>query len=183
MDRDIIFGIFNPPLVCHVQLVQVFRGNPLFELSAASADPGDKRIRRCLEIDNQIRLLKVLGHYAEQIAVILIISGGHIPHLMQVIGKDLHILVDGAILHGGEIALGHPLMGFESLGEKINLQIEAPAPHIGIEIVQIRIVDDALVKRLPAEPIGDNVSERGFPNADVAGDTNEICGLFGQLFQ
>jgi len=65
-------------------------------------------------------------------------------------------------------------MTAKAVGEEIDLQIEAPALHIEIEILEVGIVDDGFVESPPAEAPGDYVGHGSFADSNVAGDSDEI---------
>ena len=68
---------------------------------------------------------------------------------MEVRGEYAGVLIDGPVLDYDIVAPGYVHDILEPLVEEINLEIEGPAFHVGVEIRQIRIEIDRLEFRGP----------------------------------
>jgi hypothetical protein len=50
-------------------------------------------------------------------------------------------------------------MGFEPIGQEVDLKMKRPAFHIAIEIREVRVVIDGFKVRLPAKAFGKKAGE------------------------
>ena len=67
------------------------------------------------------------------------IARRHQPHLVQVVGEDVGILVDRAILNDHVVArCEHIERLLDTTAQKIDLQVERPPLHVVVEIADIR---------------------------------------------
>jgi hypothetical protein len=62
-----------------------------------------------------------------------------------------------------------------SARSEVDLEVEAPALHVGVERIQVGVVDDRLVVGEPTQLGGQPVRELGFAHADVPGDGEEVA--------
>ena len=60
----------------------------------------------------------------------------------------------------------------EAAVEEIHLQVEGPAGHVVVKILQVRIVVHVFQKHFPAKMLGQLMGQRGFTGPNVADDGN-----------
>ena len=88
------------------------------------------------------------------------------PCFVEHAGKN-SILVDGSVLHRSLIRIPDDLLVlFEPAEKQMDLHHRAPAIHIGIEILQVRVVRDRFVVGLVCESLGKILREGGFARPD-----------------
>ncbi len=68
----------------------------------------------------------------------------------------------------------HLAVHLEAPRQEEHLQLEAPAAHIGVEIVEVWVVDDRLIEDFPAELLTQPAREMRLADADVACDADEM---------
>ena len=94
---------------------------------------------------------------------------------MQIGRENVGIFVNGPVLNNAFTGL---LQLFDALGlakatiEEIDLEVEGPAGHIVVKILQIRIIVYVFQKHFPAEMLSQFMSQRGFTGPNVADDGN-----------
>ena len=89
-------------------------------------------------------------------------------------GENVRVLVDTAVGDDGLSERGHAPVLRGPVPQKKDLQMEAPGPHISVEIRQIGIIDHRFVGHLPAQPLPQPLGQRGLACTDITGDENEI---------
>ena len=87
---------------------------------------------------------------------------------MQVRCEDAGILEDGTILDDGLRRLWDLNDFLESLVQEVDLRVERPPLHVGIEVGEIRVVVDGLEPWGPAVTLGKQSRERGLAASDVS---------------
>ena len=99
---------------------------------------------------------------------VLVSSGGELS------GDSATEVTDNELtLNGGGISQAHFTMSLIAMIQKIDLKWKAPASHVVVEILQVRIISHTLKMRFPAVVLGQHARECGFPRADVSGDRDE----------
>ena len=87
---------------------------------------------------------------------------------MQVRGKDARVLIDGAVLDDVDFTLRDLHHFLEALVQEVDLQVEWPARHVGIEVLQIGVVVHGLKPRAPPVMFGKQLGQGGLAAADVS---------------
>ena len=82
-----------------------------------------------------------IGRQVEDLHVGGEVARGHKPHLVQIGGEDVGILVNGAILKDiGVACRQHIQRLLNTAAEKRYLKLERPTAHVVIEIADIRVI-------------------------------------------
>ena len=91
---------------------------------------------------------------------------------MQVVGEDVGVLVDRAILNDHVVARGeHVERLLDTTTQKIDLQVERPPLHVVVEIADIRIVALLIVGLRVVVP-GQYLGQRRLSAADISRNCN-----------
>ena len=106
--------------------------------------------------------MQELGHQLEERLVVLEVAGFHQAHRIKVGREDVRIFVDGAVLDDVFAALADVHHLTETAVEEENLDVERPALHVLIEAVEVRVVFNFLIMRLPVEVLGQQSREGRF---------------------
>ena len=120
------------------------------------------------DVDHQVGHLHERHHQFEQVTVVVEVAVAHQALTVQVGGKDARVLIDGAVLDDVDIALRDFNHLLEALVQEVNLQVERPACHVGIEVFQIGIVVHGLKTRAPPVVLGKQLGQGGLAAADVS---------------
>ena len=91
-------------------------------------------------VNQEIWQLHERHHKIEKVCIVVKVAVAHHTHAVQVGCEDAGIFKDGAVLNDGVVTLADGDYVSKPLVEKVDLQVERPSCHVGIEIVQIRIV-------------------------------------------
>src|SRR4051812_30395423 len=93
---------------------------------------------------------------------------------MKIGRKDHRILMNGPVLNND---LG-TFLYFDDLAkaivEEVHLQVERPARHVFVEVVEVRIVLDVFKLWQPTKVLGENLCKRGFAGAYVPCNGNML---------
>ena len=159
----------DPLLVALVEPLEVIQAHATLVIAASGLDVVDERGNAGPQVDQQVRRLDLGGHGLEKRGVILEITGGHEPHIVQVRRKNVGIFVDGPVLHNGLITPVNAQYLCVTIMEEIDLQVERPALHIQVEIAEVGIIVRRLIMHFPTEVFAQLSAEGGFASTDVAG--------------
>src|SRR5690349_9160526 len=91
--------------------------------------------------------------------------------------EDLRIFVNGAVLDERSLARADLRLGLEALAQEVDLEMEAPARHVGVEHVEVRVINHGLVVREPAQLGAQAVRELGLADADVPRDGEKVASV------
>ena len=108
----------------------------------------------------------------EELEVVLEITGGHQPHIVEVGGKDVGVFVDGAVLYNRSVSVQDLEDLLVAAVEEEDLQVEGPALHIVVEVAQVGVIIRRFIMDIPTEMPAELFSEGGLAGADVAGDSD-----------
>ena len=128
----------------------------------------DQRRHARLEVDQYIRLRDQIGNQSEDAHIGIEIPSRHESHPMQVVGKDIGILIHRTVLHdiAGRIVQDiHRLL--DATSQKIDLEIKRPAIHILIKITDIRIVTHLVIGLGPIT-FGQHLRQRRLAASDIS---------------
>ena len=161
-----------PMLVEVVEPLEVVDAHGLLKVASALFDVRDESRNRGFDVNHEIGQLDERHHEIKQVGVVLEVAVAHHPHLVEIGGKDASVLKDGAVLDDGVAAStdGHNV--FETLVEKIDLQVERPSVHVLIEVFKIRIEVYRFEEGRPVVVLGEHFGQRGLSAADVSGYGN-----------
>src|SRR3990172_9178445 len=157
----------GPLLVALVQLGEVVPRDALLVPAGAPADAVEQGGHGSAEIDDEIGRVEKGRHRVEQFGVVAEVPLVHQALQVQVAGEDLGVLVDRAVLDHRSRRGCDRLMVLEALAEEEDLQVKAPARHIGVEVRQIGVLVHDLVIGPPAELLAQQRRDRGLPRPDV----------------
>ena len=87
---------------------------------------------------------------------------------MQVRRKDTGILKDGTVLNNGLLGMGNLYHLFETLVQEVNLKVERPTFHVGIEVLQIRVIVNGFEPGGPSVTMGQHLGQRGLATTNVS---------------
>ena len=88
------------------------------------------------------------------------------------------VLVNAPVANGRLRQAGQREVLFGAMPEEEDLQVETPRPHVGVEVLQVRIIGHRLVGGVPFQRRAGLLGERSLPRPDIARDQHE---MFGQL--
>ena len=121
------------------------------------------------DIDHEVRQFDERHHEVEEVGVVGEVAVAHIPHFVQVGREDAGILEDSPVLNDIFLAFRYFHHLFKPFVQEVNLQVEGPSVHIGVEVLEIRVVVYGFEARLPAISFGEHSGECGFSASDVTG--------------
>ena len=166
-DEQVALVVLDPVLVLVVKSLEVVELDLLLIAAGTLLDLRHERRHGGTHIDEQVGHLDERGHEVEQVLIVVEVAIGHESLVVEVGRKDAGILVNSTILDDVLVGLVDLHNVLEALVEEIDLEVERPACHVGIEIRQIRIVLHALEARLPAIMFGQHVGQRCLTTADI----------------
>ena len=89
-------------------------------------------------------------------------------------GEDLGVLVDRAVEDDGlRAVLVEIEVEPELVGQEVELALEGPGAHVGVEVVEVGVVAVRLVDRAEAVLLRQELDERRLPGPDVSCDGDE----------
>ena len=162
--------IADPVFIALVEPFEVVQAHIALVVAAAVLNVGHQGGDAGPQVDEQVGRLDLGGHGLEELKVVLKIPGRHQPHVVQVGGEDVGILVDGSVLHDRPVSVEDFEHLLVAAVEEENLEVKRPALHVVIEIAQVRVVVGRFVMDIPSEVLGQLFSEGGLAGADVAGN-------------
>jgi isoleucyl-tRNA synthetase len=169
----------HPVVVRPVEPFDVVDPDALLARAAAAPDALHERLGAGAQVQDHVRLAQVAHQDVEQRGVVEVVHLGHRALLVQGAREDLGVLVDGAVLDERDRAAADLDLRLEALAQEVDLEVEAPAGHVGVEHVQVGILDDRLEVGAPAELLAQARGELGLAHADVAGDRQEVTQRLG----
>ena len=84
--------------------------------------------------------------------------------------EDARILKDGAVLDNDVVLPGDIHDILEALVEEVDLEVERPARHVGVEVIEIGVELDGFEVGLPSIVAGKQGGECGLPAPDISSD-------------
>ena len=135
-----VFVLAYPLVVASIEQSEVLGTNGTLEGQTTLPNVLNQRWHRSLEIDHQIGWSNKRGHGLEELHIGVVVRTDKNAHMVEVLHKDVGVLVNCAVLHNQFIGLDGPLHSLESFGKEIDLKIESPIVHVGIKILQIGVV-------------------------------------------
>ena len=169
-DDEVAFVAFNPLLVALAESLEVVDAYALLEFAASFLDLGNERGDGAADVYHQVRQLDEGHHEVEEVGVVVEVTVAHVALCMEVRGKDACIFEDGAILDDGVIALANLHDILEAFVQEVYLEVERPAAHVLIKIVEIGVVVDGLEACRPAVVGSKELGEGGFATTYVSCD-------------
>lgn len=174
-----LFVVVNPLLVFGVEALEIHQAHVALVFAAARVDVLDERGDTGLQKNQEIGRLNLRSHQLKQAEVIAKIAGTHQAHFVEIGRKNVCVLIDRAILNDGLVAFLDVDNLLEAVVQKIYLQVERPARHVEVKILQVGVVVGGLEVDFPAKMMGQRFGERGFAGADIAGDGDVPDPAFG----
>ena len=171
-DEEFAWIALNPFLVTLVQASEVVDADALLVLTAAFGNLGNEVRDGAADVNQQVGQANEGHHQVEEVAVVLEVAVAHVALGMEVRGEDACVLKDGAVLDDGVGALRYFDNIAEAFVEEIHLQVEAPAVHVLIEVVEVGIGLDRLEARRPAVALDEQLGEGGLAAPNVSGYRN-----------
>ena len=156
-------------LVAVVQAAEVVDADALLVVATAFGNLRYEVGDGAAYVDEQVGQPDERHHQVEEVAVVLEVAVAHVSLCVEVRGEDACVLKDGAVLDDGVLALRYFDDVAEALVEEIDLQVEAPAVHVLIEVVEIRICLHGLEARRPAVALDEQLGEGGLAAPYVSG--------------
>jgi len=169
-DDEVAFVAFDPLLVAFAESLEVIDAYALLELAASLLDLCDERGYGAADVNHQVGQLDEGHHEVEEVGVVVEVAVAHVALGMEVGGKDACILENGAVLNDGFGALANLHDVLEALVQEVDLEVERPAAHVLIEIVEIGVVVDGLEACRPAVVGSKELGEGGFATTYVSCD-------------
>ena len=161
-----------PFLVTIVQTAEVVDADALFVVAATlgnlCAEVGDG----AADVYHQVGQSDERQHEIEELAVVVEVAVAHVALGMEVRSKDACVLEDGAVLDDGVLTLGDLHDVAKALVEEIDLEVEAPAVHVLIEVVKIWVCFYWLETRRPAVTLDEQLGEGGLAAPNVSSNGN-----------
>src|SRR6218665_687497 len=149
----------------------------LFLLAAPLEDASEQHVHMGhVEADDPVRLHDAAREALEVLEVQIQLRVRHVPQAMQVLGEDLRILVQRAVLHAALLHRVDELVVLDPPDEELELEGEGPPPHVRVVVLEEAVVDDGLVEELEAEGLADELGGGRLARADVAGQGHEAPG-------
>ena len=156
-DKQSPFVLAYPRFVLVAQTLQVVDTHGGFVGASAFLylrhEGGDGRA----DINHQVGHLHERHHQVEKVAVVVEVAVGHIPLVVEVRCEDACVLVDSTVLDDVLVRLSNLHHILEAFVEEEHLQVERPATHICIEILQVGIELHTLESGLPAIVLGEHL--------------------------
>ena len=160
----------DPRFVALVQAAQVVDADARFVLTAAFGDLLHQVRHAGAEVDEQVGRSDRAVHVLEQAEVVLEVPRGHQPHGVEVGGEDVRVLVDRAVLHHVPSIAADLQQLLEAAVQEEDLEVEAPALHVLVEVEQVGVVVHRLLQQFPLVVLGEELGERRLARSDVSGD-------------
>jgi len=170
--------IGGPLFVKVVELRQIVGGNLSFELAPALGDAPAKRGDAGAEIHDEVRRGQEQREHFVQLAVAFVIALGHVALPVKIASENLGVFVHTSILHNRVGMIEQSAMMAQPPREEENLRMKAPCAHVLVKVGQVGIVLNRLIERFPVKLLGQQASERGFADADVACDGDKVFHRF-----
>ncbi len=158
----------NPLFVALVQAREVVDSDAAFIFPAPLLDLGHKIRDGGFKVDEQVGLADQRHHQVEEVRVVLEIPCAHKAHVVKVRGEDAGVLVDCPVLDDDIAAPGDVHDILEPLVQEINLKIERPTLHVGVEIGKIRVEVNRFELGRPAVMGRQHLCQGGLAAAYVA---------------
>ena len=175
--------ISDPVFVALVEPFEVVQAHIALVVAAAVLNVGHQGRNAGPKVDEQVGRLDLGGHGLEKLEVVLKIAGRHQPHVVQVGGEDVGILVDGSVLHDRPVSVEDFEHLLVAAVEEENLEVKRPALHIVVEVTQVGVVVGRFVVDIPTEVLTQLFGEGGFTGADIAGDGDVFDLGYGILLR
>lgn len=166
-DEATIVGGY-PVFVALVKPREVVYADALLVFAATLLNLGNQSWDGGAQVYHEVWLGDKLHHEVEELGVVIKIAVGHHTHIVEVGGEDAGVLKDGAVLHHDVLSLGDGHYILETLVEEIDLQVERPPRHVGVEVCKVGIVFHGLKFRRPAVVLGQHTGQCRLAAADVA---------------
>ena len=169
IDNEQLPGIvLNPCLVALVQTREVVDADALLVLSATLGDLGNEVRDGTAYVDEQVGQTDERHHQVEEVAVVLEVAVAHVALGVEVRGEDAGVLEDSTVLDDGVATLGYLDHVAEALVKEIDLEVEAPAVHVLIEVLQVGVHVNWLEARRPAVTLDEQLGQGGLAAPDVS---------------
>ena len=162
--------VVDPAFVEVVEVLQVVGSDGAFVVAPAVVDAVEEGIYRGAQINNKVGRGQELNGGFVQVTIGLIIAVGHVALLVEIVGKDLGILVHTAVLNHRIGMLSQVEMSTEAVSEEEDLGMECPGRHILVKVSEIRVLCNRFVEWVPTHLITKHLDERGLSNTDVSRD-------------
>ena len=125
-----------------IQVLQVFKLDVEFEITIAFRDLVNELRDVGLQVNEQIGRLHEVDHRVVNVQVALVVAVVDVPAIVQVGSEYVSVLIYGPILNHRFSAFTDETNLVETTVKEIDLQVERPPGHVGIEIPQVGIVID-----------------------------------------
>ena len=167
-DEQPAFVLADPLFVALVQAFEVVDADALLEVAAALLylfyEVGNGRF----DVDHQVGQVHERDHQVEQVGIVFKVAVGHHALVVKIGGKDACVFKDGAVLNDGMFAFGNFNHFLESFVKEVDLCVERPAGHVGVEVGQIGIVVNWFKTWCPSVTVGEHFGERGLATANIS---------------
>jgi hypothetical protein len=110
-----------------------------------------------------------MNHGMKDVQITLVISITDVAALVKVGRENVSVFVNGSILNDGFIAVADLVYLIKPTVQEIDLQVKSPTRHVGIEILEVRIVVYGFIQGCPSVVPGQSFGEGGFSGTDIAG--------------
>ena len=181
-DDEVALVGADPVLVAFVEALEVVEADGLLVFAAALLYLLDEVGYGGADVNHEVGQFDERHHQVEEVGIVLEVAVAHQSLSVQVGREDACVLEDGAVLDEGVFRLRYLDHLLEAAVEEVDLQVERPAGHIGVEVGQVGVVLYRLETGRPAVVVGEHLGERGLTATDVSGNSNVhgVGGLFGE---
>ena len=167
-DDELSLVTLDPLLVATGESLEVVEAHGLLVLTATLLNLCHQGGNGGADVDHEVGQLDERHHEVEEVAIVVEVAVAHHALSVEIGCKDTGILEDGAVLDDGVGTLGNLDHLLEALVEEVDLQVERPPLHVGIEVLQVGVVVYGFESGGPSVTVGQHFGQRGLTTANVS---------------
>jgi len=145
---------FHPGFIPFVQMFQVIEPYVVLIFPSPALDLVYQGRNRCAQVNEQVGRFDKGTHQVKQCEVIFEVTCGHQAHAVEVRCEDIGILIDGPVLDDIFARLADLDDLAEPAVQKIDLQVERPALHVLVKVIEIGIIIHVFILGFPGIMLG-----------------------------